>query len=1366
MNRGDTVQIKKIYTDNPFIDSLLYFIKILAYGSVIKFQKEADSKETTTSMKYADLYIISCEGRGIFDLYTYSESLLSLSSVPKTKISQWASDNSLIEDQYKSELLKLAQQNFVDTYIETNEYYRMITGLPPVGDYGIPMKNYEYLIPEGNSLTDNATYVHEVGADGAQMLENYGILAQIRADYPDATYLDYMTCGITVYKARKAYGFQILYSPSCGVIEIDEKFASKYEVNRSMMVHSMYSDAMEIKSDYYDNFMAAISMMMTMSDMLTEVQEHIIKKDILDARCIEYIFSIYGIPYYHSIPLKYQTKMVKQVNQMVANKSCAQGMLNLIDIFGCKDIQVIKYYLLRDRQLDYWGNFMYNNTTITTSKDNDILEQKSVTVDVTDLTIPFPFDYYLEKGNVLFIRLDGVRVDPIDYQIYNQNSLKFLYGREKDHIKITYDFFYDKTTANKDFTPDTENGVILATETILPVSNTFEFHMPYPDYFNDGNELIVSIDSVFVNKNGYTLDLALNRITLDYTYRAKNQQVVLIYLYGKNNPTKFDKVDIVAFRDGQTNFTIPEPFKNYVQNGNCFFLTFGSTFLDSRRYYINNGQVILTDTGLKAGRALTFNFIYALDSVYTPIEIAHTSQVITATSYYQYEFTVKYPIENYLSAGYKIYVKLRGWFLSTDYFDLYKDKIVLRNAAMSLQPGDKIEVHFYYGPVLRNVVALHTFSEATTNLQDTFEVKYPVDDYFDKGNKFVVDIDGYPLSESEYSFSKDKLSITITNKDLLPTLGEKIDFTFVYNKESSQFIKIQQQTIIADSDGQSDFKLELPFYPYLETKQGFIVIYKSIMIDPANISVKDYTMTIKNIAIKKDEAVLVIYFYNNQYLLNKTDLIQVQQQTISLSKTINDDLLVQMPLPFDDFIENYWLFMVEFRNVVIPQTKFDIMNGGLLFVNPVDLLVYDELTFTFFYKNGYLIKTVEEDCALDIDLKFARIPLQAKKPLDYIKDKKTMRSYDGVTLADKFWDGEDNQDNAHASIKNAILKRNFNYARTKYMSVEYLLKLTDMSFEISYFYNMLYDDVFREDLLVVNIPSISPNKKFKLAYLFVYMTALAYNFSGVKDSIMETPTKIMYVKGFNFRADMAQLKEYISDRRRDFKDYDVFGFIEPSTQIPSFEEFTNIYKTNKNIYKTIIHGMYEARDYNIYSIWKKMYDSLMTLRFNLEFFKLSDGTVATTFSDFLKDKDYVLYKSLADIKAIEDKETRENSIVTMISDIVYILDQYLDTDEFKFIYSQFPGVSAEYLLQYLFTMINFFKSYKVILNEMNINMTIDDPDEENMRFHDKMAMTVNFPVGEYVKPQDKMAMNVTNKYNDEIGFREKIQFGYYYKPKS
>ena len=169
--------------------------------------------------------------------------------------------------------------------------------------------------------------------------------------------------------------------------------------------------------------------------------------------------------------------------------------------------------------------------------------------------------------------------------------------------------------------------------------------------------------------------------------------------------------------------------------------------------------------------------------------------------------------------------------------------------------------------------------------------------------------------------------------------------------------------------------------------------------------------------------------------------------------------------------------------------------------------------------------------------------------------------------------------------------------------------------------------------------------------------------------------------------------------------------------------------------------MADAKNYDVYSIWKMLYDSLMIFKFNMEYFKLNNGKVAKTFSEFLQEKDNVLYVSLKKMEQISDEAARQEAIVRMIQDIVYLMEDYIDSKEFKYIFSNLPGASGEYLLEYLFTMINFFKSYKVVLNSMSTEFSFGNSDDD--------------PMSNLLRPTDITNMQIHNRYLQYITLNEK-----------
>ena len=1377
--------IKKQTTDNPFIDSLLYCVKILSYGSILKDDRAANEQEQLDSLHQAELYIYAMENGADFQMYDYDEAMIASAITPAyiMNLPMFVKNKNSIPEQFRDKLVKLARQKVIDKYVEKNNYYRMLAGLPDYGDKGIPFGPYSYLLPKGENVT--VSYVHELGPDGARMLELYGILDAIKMDYPKAKYLDYMYAGISIYKARKSVDKQILYMPSSGNRDIDDLFRRKYELVRTYVARRVDSKAMEYESSNYQGFLCAFIFFLTILDMIVEVQDHIIKKDILDARCIQYIFDMYGVPYYRTIPLKYQIMMCKNINELVQYKSSPQDMFNFINYFGADSVEIYKYYLLRDRNTDVWGNYEYHVTEKTESIPNNgaVVHTRTGSYSPTN-KIPFPFEYFLNKGNVMVVwatRRDGTttRLQDGEYSVVNYNEISISPSISSQITSLRYEFFYDSETKNAQFNPDKRNGIFYKSQVLPPNNvrkNPIPLSLPYARYLYDGNKFLVSIGGLILDETAYTVNSTRNTITIDSKYKIKDKVINIVYFWGPTIKTSYIKTNVVATSNKQLTFKVPEPFDNYCRNGNSFFVTFKGTFISDERYSYNETNNTITfhsnlwSANIKVGEWITFHFIYSHKSIYTKLSLSTLKQTVKADKQYQYTFKINPEFAKYIDNGYKAFVKLRGWYLTDGFFDIYNDNLTLRDRTIALAPGEIIEVSCIHAPYGENITSYAVNVMAGSIGQKTFYIDYPIDDYWLKKNLMIIDVAGYPLSSSQYTISGNTL--TITDPDHYPYKGETVGMQFIYNRESDYSIEIEQQDMIASTKGQTDFKMNLPFYPYFETNQGILVFVNSTLVPSSQYIISGYTLSLKEQSIQPNTCVSILYVFNKKFKTDSTSHLIKKIVTVPASNA-DSDYMLPVPVPFEGYIENDWPFFVETNRVRVEENTYEIVAGGFGYITPQDITKHDSYTFYFVYKPGapFVVTTQSEDFERDISMLFLRIPLKAMTDTDsYVRKKEKVKAYDAMTLADKFWDGEDGSEDSfklHNAIRAAIAEKEFNYSRTKYMSVSNLIDVTAMSFQISYFYNMLYDDVFKEELLVMQIPSISPYKKFKISHIFCYLTALAYLFKGIDDNLMREPSQILYIKGFNFRSDLAKLKQSIKDKRFNPNDYDVWGFLNPPGQIPDMKRFIEIYNTNKEIHKVITQGMANAKNYDVYSIWKMLYDSLMIFKFNMTYFKLNNGKVAETFSEFLQEKDNVLYVSLKNMEQIADEMARQEAIVQMIQDIVYLMEDYIDSKEFKYIFYNLPGASGEYLLEYLFTMINFFKSYKVVLNSMstefNFGSSEDDPTANLLRPTDITNMQIHNRYLQYITLNEKQTMKITLPLKKDLltaRIRDRVFFKY------
>ena len=371
----------------------------------------------------------------------------------------------------------------------------------------------------------------------------------------------------------------------------------------------------------------------------------------------------------------------------------------------------------------------------------------------------------------------------------------------------------------------------------------------------------------------------------------------------------------------------------------------------------------------------------------------------------------------------------------------------------------------------------------------------------------------------------------------------------------------------------------------------------------------------------------------------------------------------------------------------------------------------------------------------DFTLKFIKLPLEDDVD-DYIRLGSNHIDYDEITDGDPTWDGGLD----HNMVKQDILREEFNLVRTKYISIDTVYDIAKMSMQITYFFNMLYDNYEMEDLLNIKIPFIDASHEFNIADVFSFLTALSYYYYGVKDTFMDTQGKVLHVNGFNFRADLGELAASLNRTGHTLHAMEQLkAFQIPTSQIPSFEQMMNMYVNNLDVREELIKGMNEADNLRVFLVYRKLYNSLMVVELTMDHFHnpdtgdfYRDDEGDATYTEYFKNVEPEFYYQLMDIKSIEDVDDRKQRIATMIDSIVMTLENYIDLDEFKALLHGLPAVSAEAIKQFIAQVINFYKSYKVDFLGLNTIYYLDDKLDGMIRIIDDVFLFRNFTKNEMV----------------------------------
>lgn len=394
----------------------------------------------------------------------------------------------------------------------------------------------------------------------------------------------------------------------------------------------------------------------------------------------------------------------------------------------------------------------------------------------------------------------------------------------------------------------------------------------------------------------------------------------------------------------------------------------------------------------------------------------------------------------------------------------------------------------------------------------------------------------------------------------------------------------------------------------------------------------------------------------------------------------------------------------------------------------------------------------------DYTLKFIKLPLEDDID-DYIRNPSNHLDYDELTEGDPTWDGGLD----HNLVKAEILKQQFNIVRTKYISIDTVYDIAKISAEMSYFFNMLYDNYEKEELLKVRIPFIDGSTQYQIADAFSMLTALSYYYNNIKDELLDDQEKVLYVNGFNFKADLAELAATISNSSYITHAKELLDRFElPGDQIPSFEQMMTIYVNNMNIRDELIEGMKNADNFRIYLVYKKLYDSLMIVQLTMDHFKnpetgdfYRDLDGDATYTEYFRNQVPTFYYELMDILAIDDPDDRKQRISTTIDGIVMALENYINLDEFQSLLHGLPAVSAEAVKQYIAQVINFYKSFKVDFLGLNTIYYLDDKIEGLIKIIDHVFLYRNFTKDEKIKIHELISkLRVTTNPKEKLDLLE------------
>lgn len=347
-------------------DDILLIIKSL----VIKYRSKAIVQDTFDIRRRADRYMDALEKKDTFMTYR----VFTVEEYEEAGIKGYDDIKKAVDDPssvpaFKQERLLLnRRKKEVESYVEYNNYYRMLNGYPDIEDtdyfyvskdicekYGIPddipiHEIEDKLNKEDKEYSNRGTYLITV-------LEGLHIMDKLAAAYPEKKYLQFIgSKRIPIITARRAKNFSILYMTKSAQEPVLNKFIVLYEQAREYFTSVVYSPAMSKQVDYYDNFIALCIAVMTIQQLTVRSLENEIDRDFFDLNSIKALYDSYNFPFMSRLDLERQKAIVQNLNILIQNKATNKVLYDIAALLGFSDVNIYKYFLTKSQSFDVYGN--------------------------------------------------------------------------------------------------------------------------------------------------------------------------------------------------------------------------------------------------------------------------------------------------------------------------------------------------------------------------------------------------------------------------------------------------------------------------------------------------------------------------------------------------------------------------------------------------------------------------------------------------------------------------------------------------------------------------------------------------------------------------------------------------------------------------------------------------------------------------------------------------------------------------------------------------------------------------------------------------------------------------------------------------
>ena len=427
------------------VNSFKRYLRAIVPKIVIKSAREAEKYETEQSRLAGDEYIgarLQTDSWLMIRSEALSDKVLNAVGIyDKELISKIKADSFLIPEDKRDKVVELRRKEIIENYVEQNNYYRMLAGLPDIGADNIyidpdDLAEYGYTKDKKedyeNGDISKLTPVHLLPQSVLNAMDSSGYLQELYDSYVEdrvynPEYIKYMGYRkIDILQSRTAGHFELLYVPRPdNANRFNRDFNLYYEEARQYFLNQLYNFNYSFTYDYYEAYMGFFILNMAIQRMVDSMFEVMIERDFYDLETCRMFLDAYGVPWVDMLTLHQQKTLVKNLNILIMEKCTSQVLYDILGLIEYDNYDLTKYLLVKQHK---------------TAQLNDEEEPRPIFIYRTILDEEGNASYELDKSMTYDYYFVGVPMNETDIklaQITDANSHSY------DEVTVPDELWYE-----------------------------------------------------------------------------------------------------------------------------------------------------------------------------------------------------------------------------------------------------------------------------------------------------------------------------------------------------------------------------------------------------------------------------------------------------------------------------------------------------------------------------------------------------------------------------------------------------------------------------------------------------------------------------------------------------------------------------------------------------------------------------------------------------------------------------------------------------------------------------------------------------------------------------------------------------------